>query len=569
MALSYLISLRDGLSANATKMAWALKDLSAAMRETQREATALGGVVVQVSNTVRGGGAAAQDSTRQWTAKGLAVKALTGYFVALGAAAAGAGLAIGKGLVDAAAFREQQIGRFTAILGDASQAALTFRDSILIAEKTRFAPRAVSNIMAQMIQAVGEDNAMARETAGRLFDLVTVNGGGDVELQQALGGIRDVINKNKLMGDDLKQLLNAGLNMKRLAKAIGANFKITATSDDELVQKVQKAISHGQIRGQLAVRAINDAIAAQTGKGVAGATAFALGSSTISGLISNIKGGLETLAGLQDTSKWTGVIALKSLLQDVAALFASDCKQGSAMASTLQAAGNALAPIFGLLADDVRQFGGAMASGSVTASLLSSGLTMVAGTLYGIFWVVKWVTYGVLGLFGVLTKGFGAIGEFFVDAGFWLYEAGANIVDGLINGITSGLSKLRDAITGMGQSTVSWLKDTLGIRSPSRVFMQLGGYVGEGFAQGIGASADTVGNAAAAMSAAAFSGLRAAGAGAGGGWRGLAGATVSVTVAPTITSAAADPAAVAAEVLPRLGALVSDEVEQALERMAL
>ena len=40
MALSYLISLRDGISANANKMAGALSALSAAMRETQREATA-------------------------------------------------------------------------------------------------------------------------------------------------------------------------------------------------------------------------------------------------------------------------------------------------------------------------------------------------------------------------------------------------------------------------------------------------------------------------------------------------------------------------------------------------
>jgi len=572
MALSYLIALKDGISKNAATMAGALRDLSAAMRETQREAGALGGVMVQVNAAVKGGGGVAAGATKEWTAKGLAVKAVTGYFVGLAGAAAAAGIAIGKTLVDGAAFREQQVGRFTAVLGDAGKAAITFKDSILIAEKTRFAPRAVSNTLAQLIQAVGEDNAMARETAGRLMDIVTVNGGGDEELKQALGGIRDVINKNKLMGDDLKQLMTAGVNMRVLARSIGANFKISAKDDDELVLKVQKAISHGQIRGQLAVRSINDAIANQTGKGAAGAAAFALGSSTISGLISNIKGGLETLAGLQDTSQWTGIIALKSLLQEIASLFASDSKQGSAMTGALKASASALAPIFELLAGDVKQFGAAMSAGGVSASILQSGLTMVAGTLYGIFWLVKWVTYGVLGLFGVLTKGFAVIGEFFVDAGFWLFEAGSNLVEGLINGIRSGLGALRDAIVGMGASTVGWLKETLGIHSPSRVFMQLGAFTGLGFAAGIAGSAGAVEDASVGMSDAALAGVRAAGAGAAGAGRaagGAGGAAISITIAPTITSAASDPAAVAAEVLPRLGALVSDEVEQALERMAL
>lgn len=572
MALSYLIALKDGLSANASKMASALRDLSAAMRETQREASALGGVVVQVSNAVRGGAPAAQQAGTGYKLAGGAARLAAAGFTALAGAAAAAGAAIGHSLVEAAAFREQQVGRFTAVLGDATRANEVFKDSILLAEKTRFAPRAISNTFAQLIQAVGDDNAMARETMGRLLDLVTVNGGGDEELKQALGGVRDVVNKNKLMGDDLKQLMTAGVNMRVLARAIGANFKISAKDDDELVTKIQKAISHGQIRGQLAVKAINDAIAAQTGKGAAGAAAFALGSSTISGLISNIKGGLETLFGLQDTTRWTGVIALKALLKDVADLFSSDGKSASVITKAIQKMGDIAAPIFSMMRDDLGSLVSLFKGSGDGASSMASGLQ---GVLYATYGVAKGIAYlgvGVVYVFSWFTR----FGEILGDAVFWLselpgkmYDAGAAMVTGLANGIRSGLGALRDAVTGMGASTVQWLRETLGIRSPSRVFAMLGGYVGEGFAQGIGASADTVGNAADAMSAAAFSGLRAAGAGAGGGGRGLAGATVSVTVAPTITSAAADPAAVAAEVLPRLGALVSDEVEQALERMAL
>jgi hypothetical protein len=42
MALSYLIALRDGISKNAATMASALRDLSQAMRETQREVVGKG-----------------------------------------------------------------------------------------------------------------------------------------------------------------------------------------------------------------------------------------------------------------------------------------------------------------------------------------------------------------------------------------------------------------------------------------------------------------------------------------------------------------------------------------------
>lgn len=567
MALSYLIALRDGISKNAATMASALRDLSQAMRETQREASALGGVVVQVSNAVKGGGGAAAGATKEWTAKGLAIKTVTGYFVALGAAATSAGLAIGKGLVDAAAFREQQIGRFTAVLGDATKAQIAFRDSILIAEKTRFSAKTVSNTMAQIIQAVGADNAMARETEGRLFDLVSVNGGGDEELKQALGGIRDVINKGKLQREEIRQLINAGLGNDLIAREIGKNFNIKGKDANDLAQKVEKAVSAGKIRGELAVKSVLDAIAAKTGGGAAGQYAFDMGSSTISGLISNIKSGLETLAGLQDTSKWTGIMVLKDLLKAVADLFSSTAKEGKSMTNLLKVGADSLAPVFELLAGDVRQFGEAMGSSGIAASVLKDGLTFISGALYGVFWIVKWVTVGVLALFGVLTRGFAMMGEFLVDGPFYLFQHGGDIVDGLINGIKNKFGALRDAIKEMGANTVLWLKETLGIHSPSRVFAVLGNYTAQGFAQGIEGGAGDVSGAVGVMSGAAVGGLRAAGAGAGS--RSIGGAGISITIAPTITSAAADPSAVAAEVLPQLSIIAQDAVEQALERMAL
>lgn len=62
---------------------------------------------------------------------------------------------------------------------------------------------------------------------------------------------------------------------------------------------------------------------------------------------------------------------------------------------------------------------------------------------------------------------------------------GANIVVGLVNGITNRLGAVKDAIVNVAASTVAWFKEKLGIHSPSRVFGELGGFVSQGAALGI------------------------------------------------------------------------------------
>ncbi|VWC91135.1 phage-related tail transmembrane protein [Burkholderia lata] len=64
-------------------------------------------------------------------------------------------------------------------------------------------------------------------------------------------------------------------------------------------------------------------------------------------------------------------------------------------------------------------------------------------------------------------------------------DFGANMMQGLVNGITNGLKSVKDAITNVASSTVAWFKEKLGIHSPSRVFGELGGFIGQGAANGI------------------------------------------------------------------------------------
>ena len=91
-------------------------------------------------------------------------------------------------------------------------------------------------------------------------------------------------------------------------------------------------------------------------------------------------------------------------------------------------------------------------------------------------------------------------------------SSGAAIVQGMANGITSRIAAVRDAISMAAGDAVDWFKEKLGIHSPSRVFMQLGSYVGEGAALGIQNGEGMVRQAALGMATASMVPMAAMGA---------------------------------------------------------
>jgi len=82
-------------------------------------------------------------------------------------------------------------------------------------------------------------------------------------------------------------------------------------------------------------------------------------------------------------------------------------------------------------------------------------------------------------------------------------DFGTMLVQGLVDGIADMGSTVRDTIVGIGEDAVGWFKQTLGINSPSKVFMELGAGVPEGAAKGIDGSTGMVRDAALGMAAAA------------------------------------------------------------------
>lgn len=87
---------------------------------------------------------------------------------------------------------------------------------------------------------------------------------------------------------------------------------------------------------------------------------------------------------------------------------------------------------------------------------------------------------------GLFTTAFASLLQWFdLELPARFTDAGRRLLDGLVAGITGGLGKVHDAITGVADQTVAWFREKLGIRSPSRVFIQAGGHVAEGAALGI------------------------------------------------------------------------------------
>ena len=131
-------------------------------------------------------------------------------------------------------------------------------------------------------------------------------------------------------------------------------------------------------------------------------------------------------------------------------------------------------------------------------------LTAIAGAAY-LIWR-NWDKIGpLLGrVWDHIKAGFDSAWTWLTGLPGRMLDIGQQIVSGLIDGIKSRLGAARDAVVGLGESVRDGLKNLLGIRSPSRVFAEMGGFLGDGLSQGMRASLGVVKAAAGAMAGAAM-----------------------------------------------------------------
>lgn len=87
----------------------------------------------------------------------------------------------------------------------------------------------------------------------------------------------------------------------------------------------------------------------------------------------------------------------------------------------------------------------------------------------------------------------GNVMDFFEDID--LKQMGKDIIQGLINGIGSMGEAVLESIGGVVDGAINWAKEKLGVKSPSRVFTEIGEYSGEGLEKGMMAMSNRVAKA--------------------------------------------------------------------------
>ncbi|ARU23676.1 hypothetical protein RSSE_c3293 [Ralstonia solanacearum] len=177
---------------------------------------------------------------------------------------------------------------------------------------------------------------------------------------------------------------------------------------------------------------------------------------------------------------------------------------------------------------------------------------------------------------GLFYKAFAGVMKWFgLDLPKSFTDFGAHLIGGLVNGIKTKLGAAKDAIVGFGQDVKGWFASTLGIKSPSRVFMGFGDNIAQGAAIGINRSASLATKAASGMAADAATaaalrrtgaGSSHAGAGVAGGMAGQAGG-MTIHFSPQITVQGGAAESVKGQVKEALN-LSLRELEQMIQRVA-
>lgn len=131
-------------------------------------------------------------------------------------------------------------------------------------------------------------------------------------------------------------------------------------------------------------------------------------------------------------------------------------------------------------------------------STTNSLMTQVWNKIIGIWGqIVAGVKTAGVNLWTAVSEMWGKVTGFF--GGINLYEIGKNIIQGLINGISSMAETLKTTMADIGNSIADKVREVLGIHSPSRVMMEVGLYTGEGFVKGLEDVTPKVGIASGSM----------------------------------------------------------------------
>lgn len=306
--------------------------------------------------------------------------------------------------------------------------------------------------------------------------------------------------KGRLQAEELMQLnernVSADLVKKRLGKMLGV---------DGL--KVDSLISAGKVDSKTALAAIEGALNDKLNQKEAGETGRHYANNMVEGMVGKIKARAESIGLMLGDRLLPSLHRLTRGALDWVEAFVSSGRAGELVSSiglTFDRVGGVLVKIQPLVGRLLEGFSGRAAQafeglassvgaldGTDTAALGASFEQMGKGladiVIYG------GIAVGALSaLAGVVATGFHYLtspGDLLGKVGEVWYGIGTSIVFGIGRGIRDGAYAVVDAVTGVADAAANRLRSALDIRSPSKVFGELGAATALGFAVGISSSA--------------------------------------------------------------------------------
>jgi len=462
------------------------------------------------------------------------------------------GVEIGRWILQMAVFRESAVTTLGAVLGGRGTrgagsiqqvGSAAFRRAQAVARQTP-ADEAGAIEAATQIAAAGYSGRMGERVNAASLDVQALRGSLDPTAQQRFVlGLSQLHGSARARDEDIRQTASAaGLSRtavtQRAARLAGIN-RNTGETDLAYQNRIDDARRSGRITGAMAEEAILQELQGLTGQRLGGFAAER--GNSLGGALSNLEGaplGMITSIGLENLP---GLNAMKASLFAISEALNGSSEAGQALqraiAGVLNVGGEAFATIFSRenvemftrefarILPLVVRFVGALAGPALEgfmegiAPMLQSfrdGNTDMDSITATAMLFAQSLGY-IVGLSVRLTVAFG---EFFVvltilGAGFAQFiEAimsipqrigdlalaiGAALVNGIRNGITAGIASARETVTGFAGGIVGAARDALGIRSPSRVFAELGAYSAEGFTVGLNRGAPDVSSAVSGM----------------------------------------------------------------------
>ncbi|RTL09254.1 MAG: hypothetical protein EKK62_03175 [Acidimicrobiia bacterium] len=519
--------------------------------------------------------------------------------VAIVAAVASAAAAISaqfvRALVSVQAFREATLGAYAKLLDGAKQAEAAFKATIATADQIGMsyeeALRGVNSLIAKGFKA-----DQAQDLVKAMADLKSVVP--DANIGNLLLAITQIKSKGVLQMEELQgQIAEAGLSVSVVLEEIGKGIGKSGA-------EVRKLISQGKISADQGVQGILAAIQKTTGKPIGKAAEEA--SKSLGGLLSRLEQIPQGLLLMADASK--GVSSLKDALGNVLSAFAPSTESGKLLSAAIGRLGDAFATFIGGLtgkggATTMKDFAGSLALAADRVADLVTKIGLVAGPVMTGFikgfsaaskvlggkealdstaafeslgaalgkvatavGFLATLIVGIDTLFGALGQAFEAVGAIgsLADglSGLWTsiqgwiataasavsaasQSIGANLVQGIIAGISLASPALASAVVALAGMTTGTMQGAAKIQSPSKLWRDEIGYqLPAGAAEGVYDGAPLMARAARDVAGSTtVAGAASVGAGMAGGGR-----SITITIERLIVNAGSGAKSIAEQV---------------------